>query len=557
MNPILEAWRNPSASAIYVTKVGWDIPRRIDRLHTVVADGDILDKSKTYALFKGSTIRYTLDVLELVTEPKAVNRALETVPLPPSFAQAILTAFWGDAEPGGRISKEQSPDLAPVWVLGDDWDEPRLISAITPSVCPSCGKEEDFGIASHGCSCGRLVCGNCKVDDDGESAPCSGTCKICRGGEPAKLRADQYLARIGSTNYWPLGMLRLITADDEMLALYTSLTGDPTGDDPERDSEIRKVIDACIDAESEDTAIVVLREAGWDSADPDPSDAALLRYVRAFRGDTIGGYDADAVIQAGLELRGDLIPTTLKAVEVEEIRQAADPPPPLPERLRPETWKRLAEEAGSEDDAPQRRVVWYPSTETWEAIIWKADELKVKPHDLAKKLADDAGAEVTTEHRIALQRKDLTEVPMQILLAEVAERQPALNLDIDTLNGIGVTTDGCVRLDEPEISNLFESWEQTTGTIYATLNEMKLYHTFLCWHNSTDPDKFCKTYDGRPVEIVHMPKDAGWTTETWASAAKGVRKLHDDFRSKPATDTTPPWWAFWRKSCAERGKSIT
>lgn len=47
--------------------------------------------------------------------------------------------------------------------------------------CGSCG--ETFGPgAAHMCpGCERWVCDGCKVNDAGEPAPCSGTCKRCRG----------------------------------------------------------------------------------------------------------------------------------------------------------------------------------------------------------------------------------------------------------------------------------------------------------------------------------------------------------------------------------------
>jgi hypothetical protein len=49
--------------------------------------------------------------------------------------------------------------------------------------CPSCGKELDGVEPTHGCpTCRQMVCGCCKVDDQGNPAPCSGECERCRRG---------------------------------------------------------------------------------------------------------------------------------------------------------------------------------------------------------------------------------------------------------------------------------------------------------------------------------------------------------------------------------------
>lgn len=490
MNPITEAWENREEGDVYVTGEGWDAPRPIEHLQTVVIDGDTLDKGETYARLRDSTIRWDIKLLTLVTEPEAapalfdfivadscpvsweeiirghdsgdielelathedrsvvLDKALEWLVLigsvesqevgeldervvtyrakvaadaeceacgestpiaPPEDAtlcppcsdaadelvsdvnalgdgRGTAVEHGGDpfepsvcelcnqgpedgedldecegcsrflctrdacqstAEAGQEgnfcrlcqaadaaqeildaVGIDQNQPSGDVYVIGADFaDDPRPISAISPSACPSCGDEEGFQLASHGCECGRMVCTDCNVNDEGEPAPCSGRCKICRGGEPANLRADQYVARIGYVDY-PLGSLRLVT----------------------------------------DPAAMAAEEAG------------------------------------------------------EVIQRTVTP-----------TGNRKAQAR-----AAKRRVVWKPSSEVWAAICWKADELSeegkpVAPHDLARQIAEDAAGAVVIEHQEALQRGALDDVPTQMLLEVAADREPALAEALPTI----------------------------------------------------------------------------------------------------------------------------
>jgi hypothetical protein len=76
--------------------------------------------------------------------------------------------------------------------------------------CPSCGKALDGVEPTHSCpTCRQMVCGNCKVDDQGNPAPCSGECERCRrggvvscspvGGETARLwdAAEEFVMASG------------------------------------------------------------------------------------------------------------------------------------------------------------------------------------------------------------------------------------------------------------------------------------------------------------------------------------------------------------------------
>lgn len=61
-------------------------------------------------------------------------------------------------------------ELAPVYRVGPI------------NTCPSCHRRLDSIESTHGCPrCDHFVCNECKVDDEGEMAPCTGTCKRCRG----------------------------------------------------------------------------------------------------------------------------------------------------------------------------------------------------------------------------------------------------------------------------------------------------------------------------------------------------------------------------------------